>query len=298
METLSVIGPWAIPLLYLLCFGGLTYAIAQAIQTGAESYSNVYTRETVSQFEDLFLFIPQRRILEVAWTAAFAGFVIFFLLAGDFQSVGGALQGLFTGGIAGGIALSSPRWIASIARKRRLDRFNEQLVDALMTMGNALKSGSSILQAFEHVAKESRNPMAQEIGLFLQETRVGVKFEDALANLDRRIGSQDLTLMIGAVETARQTGGNLTEVFQKISATIRERLRIQEQIRTLTAQNRLQAIFVGALPAVIALAMLVIDPLMMRAFFSSKIGLMLVGAVVIMEVTGALLIRKIMRIDV
>ena len=167
-----------------------------------------------------------------------------------------------------------------------------------MTMSNALRAGASILQAFEHIVKEGLNPIAQEFALFLQQTRVGVKFEEALDNLAKRVNSEDLSLMINAIEIARQTGGNLTEVFEKISATIRERMRIQARVRTLTAQGRMQGIVVGLMPIGLVIVMFVIDPLMMNAFFTTALGLLVGALVLVLEVVGALLIRKIIDIDV
>lgn len=289
---------WLIPTLHLVCFAGLSYAFLHALKAGAESYSSVYTEQTARQFEDIFLFIPPRRILEIAWTSAVACFVVFFFLTGNFRSIMGSARGFIIGGIAGGIALSLPKRILSFIKTRRLHRFNDQLVDALMTMSNALRSGSSILQAFEHIVKQNLNPISLEFSHFLQQTRVGVKFEDALANLDKRVNSEDLTLMICAIEIARQTGGNLTEVFERISATIRERIRIQGRIRMLTAQGRMQGIVVGAMPVLLALAMFILDPAMMVSFFTSPPGLLTGGIALMLEVIGALMIKKIITIDI
>ncbi|MFN2352401.1 MAG: type II secretion system F family protein, partial [Kiritimatiellia bacterium] len=109
--------------------------------------------------------------------------------------------------ITGGVTLTFPNRILQFLKSKRRRDFNEQLVDALMTMSNALRSGSSILQAFEQIAKQNRNPISQEFSLFLQQTRVGVKFEEALENLNQRVDSEDLMLMVRAIEIARQRGG-------------------------------------------------------------------------------------------
>lgn len=289
---------WLIPILGTICVAGLIYAFLHALRAGAESYSSIYTEQTARQFEDVFLFIPPRRILEIAWTSAIACFVVFFFLFGHFRSVAGFSRGILIGCIAGGVALSLPKRVLAFVKARRLQRFNDQLVDALTTMSNALRSGSSILQAFEHIVRQNLNPISLELGHFLQQTRVGVKFEDALSDLDKRVNSEDLTLMISAIEIARQTGGNLTEVFERISAVIRERIRIQGRIRMLTAQGRMQGIVVGAMPVLLAVAMFALDPEMMVSFFASPPGVLVIGAVVFLELIGVLLIRKIITIDI
>lgn len=289
---------YTIPALYLICFSGLAYYIMQIIRTGTETYNKVHTEETARQFADIFLFIPPRRISELAWAAAVISFLLLFFLAGDFSSTTGTIRGLFLGALAAGLMLNLPRWYLAILKRRRSEQFNEQLVDALMTMSNALRSGSSIIQAFEHIVRQNQPPISQEFNLFLQETRLGVRFEEALANLNTRVNSDDLTLMIRAIEIARQTGGNLTEVFDKISAMIRERMRIQKRIMALTSQGRLQGIVVGIMPVLLAIAMFVLDPKMMLAFFTAPVGIVIAFVALILEIVGALMIRKIINIDI
>jgi len=289
---------YAIPFLYLICFGGLTYYVLQIIKSGAETYNKAYTEETARQFADIFLFIPHQRIVELAWSAAVAAFMLFFLAAGSFATATGFIKGMLGGLLAAAVMLNLPRWYLALLKHRRLEQFNEQLVDALMTMSNALRSGSSITQAFEHIARQNQPPVSQEFNLFLQETRLGVRFEDALANLNRRINSDDLALMIRAIEIARQTGGNLTEVFDKISSVIRERIKIQKRISALTSQGRLQGIVVGLMPVVLAAAMFILDPKMIVSFFMSPAGIAVAIAALLLEIAGALMIRKIINIDI
>ncbi len=280
METLiNTAGLWLIPTMYLVCFSGLTYAFIRTLREGAESYDKVYSEQTARQFADIFFFIPPRRIRDLAWTAAIAFFLIFFFLTGL-------------------VALAFPRWYLAILKQRRLQKFNEQLVDALMTMSSSLRAGSSITQAFEHIVRQNQPPISQEFDLFLQQTRIGVKFEDALVKLEKRVGSEDLTIMIRSIEIARQTGGNLTEVFDKIASVIRERTRIQGRIRTLTAQGRMQGIVVGLLPIALLFALFMLDPAMMTSFFTSGIGIIIGCLALFLEIAGALMIRKIMRIDI
>lgn len=289
---------WIVPLFFGLSLGGLAYILMQALSSGAEVYAGTYSERTAREFEDVFLFVPPRRIAEAGWAAGGFFFVVFFLLTGSFTSVKGALMGLICGGLFGGLALCAPKWILVVLKMRRLRRFNEQLVDTLISMSNALKAGFSIMQAFESVVKEGQNPIAQEFEVFLQETRVGVTFTDALMNLERRVGSEDMTLVAMAIETARKTGGNLTEILEKISATIRERMRIENRIRTLTAQGRLQGIVVGAMPIVVGVALTAIDPGLMMPFFHSVAGILTVVAVVFLLLGGMHFIRKIVSIDI
>lgn len=291
---------WLIPLFTGLCFGALAAVALRAFSAGAESYAGAYSEKTARQFEELFLFIPPRRIAEIGWAAATAATLAAFLLFGGLSgSVSAILLRLAMAmALAGGPALLAPGWVLRWLRIRRRERLERQLVDALSNMGNALKSGFSILQAFEHVVEDGENPIAQEFDTFLHQTRVGVGFSEALANLDARVGSDDLSLVVMAIETARRTGGNLADIFEKIGLTIRERIRIQNRIRTLTAQGRMQGIVAGSMPLAIGAVLYVLQPSMFRPFLHSAAGAAVVGAIAVLLSLGALSIRKIVRIDV
>lgn len=287
-----------IPALFALCFGGLAYVLLEALREGTRQYEATYEADTARHLADMFLFIPPRRILDIARIAAAVAFLLGFLAAGDLTTGPGIALGAGVGFLAAAAALHAPRVGLRYLKARRLRLFNDQLVDALGTMSHALKAGFSILQAFESVVKQRRNPIAQEFGVFLQQTRVGLKFEDALAQLGERIGSEDLTLMISAIEIARRTGGNLTEVFDKIASTIRERARIEGRIQALTAMGRLQGLVVGAMPAILLVVLGLMEPRMIKSFVTSLPGILTLVVVVILEVIGALVIRHIVKIKV
>jgi len=289
---------WLACLLFGLCFGGLGHVLFQGIREAMDQYTDLYAEDTARQMEDVFLFIPPRRVLELARATAAVMFLLGFLVFGDITSPRGAGAGLVFG-LAGAVAaLRAPNFILRLLRERRRHRFNDQLVDALLRMSNALKAGFSLPQAFEAVVKEGQNPIAQEFGVFLHQTRVGVRFEDALDQMEQRVGSEDLTLTVRAVEVARMTGGQLTEVFENIAATIRERNRVQGRIRALTAQGRMQGIVVGLLPLLLLLAMSLIDPAMITSFVTSGPGIAMLVFVVLLEWLGYLFIRRITNIDV
>jgi len=263
-----------------------------------EQYARTFSADTARQFEDIFLFIPPRRIADLARYGALGVFLLFYLLFGDLGSRAGVIRGLVFASVGSVLALMAPRGLLHVLRRRRLARFNQQLVDSLIGMSSALKAGFSILQAFETIVKQNENPISQEFSLFLQQVRVGVRFEDALRNMEERVGSEDLILMNQAIEIARQTGGNLTEVFEKIAATIRERMRIQRRIRSLTAQGRLQGIVVGLMPLALLFLMSMVDPKMMQAFFASRLGIGLIVAAGLLVTAGALVIRRIVDIRI
>ena len=186
------------------------------------------------------------------------------------------------------------RWL----NERYVQKFNEQLTDALGTMSNALRAGFSISQAFESVAEADLHPISDEFSLLLQQLRVGMSFDDALASLQKRIGSDDLTLVVTAIDIARRTGGNLTEIFDSISETIRGRMRIERKVRTLTAQGRLQGLIVSLMPILLCIIMTTMKPKLMVPFLTSLKGIACLLVVSIMVFIGWLIIRKIVTIKV
>jgi tight adherence protein B len=157
--------------------------------------------------------------------------------------VGGALIAFLLGGrlllsavIGAGIGALLPRMYVKNQQSKRLTRFNEQLPDMLNLMVNGLRAGFSTLQAMEAVSKELPPPICDEFRRVVQEMQLGIPMEKALANLLRRIPSQDLDFLITAINVQREVGGNLAEIMDVISYTIRERIRIKGDIRALTAQ--------------------------------------------------------------
>ena len=291
---------WGMVAFTVLCFGGLGWVLLTAFASGAEIYSGAYSEKKARQFADIFLFIPPRRIAEIGWAAAAGVTLLVFLFSGGISGslTTVAVRLALCVAMTGTPMLLAPSLLLIYLRNRRRQKFNSQLVDALSTMGNALKSGFSIMQAISHVVENGENPLAQEFDTFLHQTQVGVSFSDALQHLDQRVGSEDLTLVIAAIETARKTGGNLTEIFEKIGSTIRERIRIETRIQTLTAQGRLQGIIVGNMPLAIGIVLSFLQPGLFKPFITSMAGIITVGAVVVLLVAGALMIRKIVHIDV
>ena len=132
----------------------------------------------------------------------------------------------------------------------------------------------------------------------LQQLRVGVPFSEALSNLEMRVGSDDLTLVCSSIDIARKSGGNLTEIFDTISETIRARLRIHQHVRTLTAQGRLQGLIIGAMPFLLGLGMFFFKPGLIIPFASSWMGGITLLAVTALVILGGWMIRKIVTIDV
>ena len=191
-----------------------------------------------------------------------------------------------------------PRFILKYLKKRRLMMFNLQLEDALGMISGALKAGFSINQAIETVAELNTHPVSVEFRLLLQETQLGVPLDQALENMSRRLESDDFELVATAISTARQTGGELTTTLERVAALIRERVKITQKVKSLTAMGRLQAVMIGAMPLFLLFALSKISPQMMESFFHSAVGIVALAVVLILDVIGFLVIKKITTIEV
>ena len=184
--------------------------------------------------------------------------------------------------------------LARYLDSRRRARFNEQLPEAIATMTNALRAGFSMSQAFDSVVEQGEKPMSEEFAILQQQIKIGMPFEDALESMSRRVGSDDLTLVTTAILISRRSGGNVTEIFDRIAETIRGR----RKVRSLTAQGRMQGAVVSLMPFVLALIMTILRPGMMLPFLCSATGVLAVVATCALIAVGWLMIRRIVKIDV
>jgi len=213
---------------------------------------------------------------------------MFFITSITLNIVAGLLAGLIAGII--------PFLILDQARSRRLMNFNGQISDALTIMSNSLRSGFSFIQAMDMVRKELPDPIRKEFTRTFREINLGTSTEEALQNLGTRVNSDDLDLVVTAVLIQRQVGGNLAEVLDNISETLRERIRMKREIRTLTAQGRISGLIIEMLPIFMAVFLFFTNQQYIMQLFTNKIGQIMLGAAVLNELIGIYLIRRIVNI--
>lgn len=180
----------------------------------------------------------------------------------------------------------------------RQKEFSNQLGDVLIMMSNAMRSGFSFMQAMDLIAKEMKPPVSVEFFKTIAEIRLGADTETALLNMGKRVQSSDLDLAVPAVLIQRQVGGNLAQILDTIAGTINERIKMKQEIKTLTAQGRLSGWVLAALPFVIAIFASIASPGYMRPFIDEPIGRVMLASALISELIGFLIIRKIVNLDV
>jgi tight adherence protein B len=172
------------------------------------------------------------------------------------------------------------------------------LPDALLALGSALRAGATLQAGLRQIVAEGQAPLAQEFGLMLSEQRLGVTIDESLSNLYRRVPTETSNLVVSALRIAADTGGNLAETLERIAATVRARLHMEGRIRALTAQGRMQARVVGALPLLLIAVLYRLEPDAMRQLWTTAHGWAVLLTVLSLETFGLWMIRRIVRIDV
>ena len=198
-----------------------------------------------------------------------------------------------------------PKFWLGRRKGKRLKAFNTDLADTIMLLANGLRAGSSFLQAVELIVRETRPPISTEFARVIREVNLGLPLDEALANLQRRVRSDDLDLMTTAIAIHHTVGGNLAEILDTIAFTIRERVRIKGEIRTLTAQQRMSGYVVGFLPIALVLLLSVIAPAFMAPMLQKPpellglpAGMFILAGGGFMMLIGFILIRRIIDIEV
>jgi tight adherence protein B len=200
--------------------------------------------------------------------------------------------------VAGVVAAALPFLRIAYKRKKRLNAFLEQLPDALELMSRALQAGHAFAESLHMISTEMPEPIATEFRKTYEEQNLGLSLKLALENLSERVPLLDLRLCVTAILIQRETGGNLAEILEKVSVTIRERFRILEDLNTLTTSSRMSAWILCGLPVFVALAVSIMNPDYMSVLWRDPRGHNLLWAAGFMQITGMLIIRKILKIKI
>lgn len=239
------------------------------------------------QLVELFLFVEPKTFLRLNLAALFLA-----------AAVSGWLGGLYAAVPAMAVVAVAPRVLYRGLSRRRRRALERQLPDIADTIAASLRAGLGLAQAIGRVAQHQPAPAAQEFALIIREHRLGIPLEQALADLAARSALRDLHMLVATLGIARDLGGGLAEALERLAASIRRRIAMEDRIRALTAQGRLQAIVMGLLPFVLAAVLTVLEPLQMRKLFTEPLGWLTITAVLLLETGGILLLRRITGIRV
>lgn len=190
-----------------------------------------------------------------------------------------------------------PRFVISRKKHRNRALFDEQLNDGIALISNSLKAGYSFLQALRLVAEETEDPFSREFKHLLKEMNLGLSMDESFRNLLERMDSEDLRLVVNVILIQKDIGGNLSEILENIGGTIRDRQKLRNEVKTLTAQGKLSGIIVMGLPIALALVIYIVNTEYIIVLFQTSLGRMLLGLALFNQMLGWLVIKRIINIE-
>lgn len=278
-------------LILVLMFLGVSAVAYMMISSGTvafESASENMASKADSELRDMFLFANTKKILFLYLSLLVAVPIALIVLN----------QSPVVIVIAVVLMLMAPRFILKTLAKRRKAAINKALPDALAQVAGAMRAGSTFTSALQSMVEEQEGPLGQEFGLLLREQRLGARLEDALDNLGERVQSEEVDLVISAALIAQEVGGNLAEILQRLSETIRRKMEMEGKIKALTSQGVMQGYVVTALPFFILFALTFLEPEATLPIFSGVLGWGFLFVISIFQLVGGFMIRKIVNIDI
>lgn len=266
----------------------LWFVLARAGQRYVQEYQETFTATASANMADMFLFIDPGKLFMANLLAMVVLPGLIWLLTGDATATLVMLV----------LIMVMPSFFYRRMRARRLKRIEQQLPDALAMVSGSMRAGASLNIALESMVKEQSPPITQEFELFLKEQRLGVDFDISMANMEKRIPLQDFSMLVTALRINREVGGNLADTIESLGETLRRKAMMEGKIQSLTAQGRLQGIVMTGLPVLLAVLLNFMEPEAMSKLWTTPIGWAVLGVVIVMEVLGFVMIRKITSIDV
>lgn len=248
--------------------------------------SGAWAERTRADLERAGLALKLHEYLALRLVFALLGFLLVVL-------AGGAHPLAFLIGIpAAGIGFMLPALYVRVRMAREISKFNAQLEPMITMVSNSLRAGFGLLQSLDLAAEQLQPPMSTELRRLLREVRMGATLDDVLEAMSQRVNSYDLDVIVTAIHIQRSVGSNLSEVLDKVAHTIRERVRIQGEIATLTAQKRLSAWIVGLLPAAFILMVMALNFEYMEPLFTTGVGRLLLFIALGLNLSGILIMRR------
>ena len=253
-----------------------------------KDYEAIFKESARVNLSDFFLFIDPHRLFLINAAALVILPVLVLLVTGDYVIALAAFA----------VLLLIPSFLYRHLRRRRWREFERQMPDALAMISSSLAAGASLNIALESLVREQEPPLSQEFMLFLREQRLGVDFETSLRNLERRMPIEDLRMFASALRIAREVGGNLGEILDRLADTLRRKAAMEGKIESLTAQGRMQGYVMTLLPVLLGFLLFLLEPEAMGKLFTTAKGWAVVIVVLVMEILGYVFIRKVTRVDI
>jgi tight adherence protein B len=246
---------------------------------------------------ELFMFdVTARQLTYVMFGGALVAGLVFGLIAVHSEVTGFGLALMFTAGLVLGYWV--PRLVIFVLQRRRRLKLNEQLIDGLVTLANGMRAGLNLVQSMKLIEANAQPPISQEFGLMLREFEHGASVDEVMRRASARIKLHHYRLLFAAMETARVRGGNLPQTLDRLGEALREIVRLEEKVRALTAQNKMSAYMMGAMPLVIIGIYYMIEQDWVEVLLNDQWGLLLLAVAVGFWAGGFLWIRKIVSFEI
>lgn len=278
-------------LIFVLLFISISIIVFLVLQLSAKvrsRFESQLSEEASMNLSDMFMFMDPDMLVRYYTTALVVVPLLVLIIRRDFLSVLVAV--VFMAVV--------PKIMYGSIKKSRMKKFDEQLPDAFMSLASSLGAGTSLMGAIETLATEQPAPLAQEFSLLVRKIKLGVNFDQALVDMEKRIQSQDFRVALSAIRISREVGGNLVEVMEKLADTLRQKAAMEGKIVSLTSQGKMQGYVMTGLPILLACALNVIEPEAMSKLYTTTVGYVVLGVIVVMLGIGFSIIRKITTIDV
>lgn len=279
---------YVVALLVFVCTMIAGYMLVRAAHAFWLRYQETFTQQARFNLADMFMVMNPSRLFALN----VAGLVILPLLVWWLTSNPILAVVLLV------VLLFAPRKVYAWLRQRRIDKIQNQLPDGLMMMASGMRAGQGLTPALESLVHDIDPPLAQEVALVLRQQHMGVKLDEALDGMYKRVPVQDVSLVVSAINVSREVGGNLAETLATLSETLRRRLTMENKVKSLTAQGRLQGIVMAMLPVMLVVALTILYPSVMHDLYHTPLGWAVIAVGAVMEFLGYRMCRKIMAIDV
>ncbi len=249
--------------------------------------------EIIKYLELMFVEVDRDKLTKTLMIGSFGLGALFFILFWP-----NIVGGLIIGSIFTLLGWNLPKHVVKYLYEKRCQKFNDQMVDGMTILSNGVRAGLSVTQSMDRVVKNLPNPISQEFRLVLSQNQLGQTIEDALTELAERIPRADVQMFVTSVNILKETGGNMAETFQTITYTVRERQKVEKKIDALTAQGVMQGIIISCIPLILLTVFWVMDPGYVKPLFTTFLGIIALMCVLVLQVIGGLMIKKIVTIKV
>ncbi len=250
-------------------------------------------KEVIEIMDKMMVNVDKNRITLIMLLSSFGIGVVVFLLFWP-----NLVAGLIFGSAVTIFGWSLPKLIMTHLWEKRNARLVGQMVDGLTIMSNGIKSGLGIAQTMDRVTENIKGPLSQEFRLVLNKMSLGMSLEEALVELNDRVDKQDVQMLVTSINILKETGGNLGETFETIVSTIRDRQKIEKKIEAMTAQGVMQGIIMTMVPFLLLGVLSIIDPDYIAPLFSTALGWFFLFLVVVLQIIGGYMIKKVITIKV